>query len=69
MYILASLSLFQLGGNCFPQSVWYDAMFWFQEKKSVDNTPRFTVAAKQCYTEPRPFAVKGSRSWEGTELG
>jgi len=44
-------------------------MFWFQEKKSVDNTPRFTVAAKQCYTEPRPFAVKGSRSWEGTELG
>jgi len=29
----------------------------------------FTVTAKQHYTEPKPFPVKGPRSWEGTELG
>ena len=32
-------------------------------------TPTFTVSAKQCYTEPRPFSVKGPSSWEGTGIG
>ena len=44
-------------------------MFWFCEENNVDNTSMFIVAAKQCCTEPRPFSVKGPRSWEGTELG
>ena len=34
----------------------------------VDNTPMLVFANKQCCTEPRPFAGKGPRSWEGTEL-
>jgi len=29
----------------------------------------FIVAVKQHFTEPRPFAAKYPRSWEGTELG
>ena len=41
--------------NCFLQRIWYDAKLWFYEKKNVDNTLMFLVAAKQCYTEPRLF--------------
>ena len=44
-------------------------MFWFQEKNNADNTLMFIVSAKQCCTEPRPFSAKGTKSWEGTELG
>ena len=61
------LSLFQLGWNCFLQSAWYDAVFWFKQKNSADNTLMFVAAAKQCCTEPRPFTAKGPGSWEGTE--
>lgn len=28
----------------------------------------FTIAAEQCCTDPRPFAAKGPRRWEGSEL-
>ena len=44
-------------------------MFWFWDKNNVGNTPVFIVAAKQNGMEPRTFAVKGPRSWVGTELG
>jgi len=29
----------------------------------------YIVTAEQCCGEPRPFSAKGSRTWEGTELG
>lgn len=35
-----------------------DAMFKLEEKNNIDNTPMLTVAAKQCCTKPRPFAVR-----------
>jgi len=44
-------------------------LFGFKEKNNVDNTPMSIVAAKQCCIKPRPFAVKGPMSCEGTELG
>ena len=53
----------------FLQSVWYDALFWFCKNNNTGNTMMFIVAAKQCCTEPRLFATKGPRCWEGTELG
>jgi len=43
-------------------------MLWFWEKNGVDNSLLCIVAAEQHCTEPRPFSVKGPRSWEGTEL-
>lgn len=39
--------------------------------KQFDNTLMYIVAAKRCYTKPKPkpLLVKGPRSCEGTELG
>ena len=43
--------------------------FGSRKKNNVDNTLMFIAAAKQCYTETRPFSEKGPRNWEGTESG
>lgn len=62
-----TLSEFQLGWSCFL-NVLYVVVFWFQEENTVDKVLMFLAAAKKFYTEPRPFSVKGWKSWEGTEL-
>ena len=43
--------------------------FGSRRKNNVGNTSVFIVAAKWCCTEPRLFATKSIRGWEGTELG
>lgn len=42
-------------------------MFWFQEKKNVDNAPVF-IFAKQSCTKPSPFSPEGPKSWGGKRI-
>ena len=59
------LSWFQLGQNYFLQRS--DAMVG-SRRKTMLVTLMFTVAAKQCCTEPRAFTAKGARSGGGNRI-